>query len=79
MEITSEISRAESLAKLHKCISDIRSWIGSNLLKLNDNETDAFIPASPRYLHAVSDNVVDVGDASINIIKPVCQEPRGHV
>ena len=61
-----EKSRAESLAKLNTWMSEIRSWLGTNALKLNVNKTDILILASLRYLHMVTDNVVHVGDVSIS-------------
>ena len=71
MDISNEANRSESLAKFNTCISVIKSLFGSNLLKLDDNKMNALILVSSRYYRQYC-----VCWSCINIIKPVCQEPR---
>ena len=65
MDISSDTSSAESLATLNICNSEIKSWLGRNRLKLSDTKTNVLILASPRYLHALKDNVMHVVDVSV--------------
>ena len=54
IETTNETITGESLIKLDTGISEIRSWLDSDLLKLNDNKTDFLVQASSHYLHVVT-------------------------
>ena len=65
MDVCDELSKAETLIKLTCCITENRSWMGNNLLKLNDSKTDVLIIASPHDLPHVIDTAIQVGDVSI--------------
>ena len=54
-----------SLTNLEHCISDIRSWMTCNMLKLNDTKTDLVYIASPHYLKNVSTPGIKIGDTCI--------------
>ena len=57
--------KAETLIKLTCCITEIRSWMGNNLLKLNYSKTDVLILASPHDLPHDIDTSIQVGDVYI--------------
>ena len=65
MDVLNETSKTASLAKMTDCITDIRSWMNCNLLKLNDSKTDVLVLASPHYITTITDMTIRVGDTSI--------------
>ena len=58
--------------RLTKCISDIRLWMQSNLLKLNDSKTEIVLLGSQQQLSKLNMLEVSVGNV---IIKP-CSKVR---
>ena len=55
-----------SLKKLENCVKDIRSWMASNFLKLNDEKTELLVLGTPQNLAKLSMETVQVGDATID-------------
>ena len=58
MDVLNETSKTASLAKMTDCITDIRSWMNYNLLKLNDSKTDVLVLASPHYITTITDMTI---------------------
>ena len=55
----------ESLTKLNMCIFDIRVWMITNKLKINDSKTEFIIFRSPILKQNLSDLSVSVGDTEV--------------
>ena len=51
---------ASAKLRLTNCITEIRSWMLANKLKLNDSKTELFLIASPRHAEIVSHLDVDL-------------------
>ena len=56
------------LSTLSCCIHDIKTWMSSNCLKLNDSKTEFFVAGSPYNLRLLPQIELTIGTA---IIKPV--------
>ena len=54
-----------SVIHLSKCIEDIRSWMQSNLLMLNDSKTEVILLGSRQQLSKFNDLQVSVGNVAI--------------
>jgi hypothetical protein len=61
----SEEDTAFAKLRLTNCISEIRSWMLLNKLKLNDSKTELFLVASPRHVKAVSNLDLKIGGSVI--------------
>ena len=60
-------NHSSELSRLDNCLSDIRSWMLSNKLKLNDSKTEVMhISSRFRPIHTIP--LVSVGDTSIDYI-----------
>jgi hypothetical protein len=71
-------SLTSALSRLSSCISDIKSWMTLNMLKLNEEKTE-FVIACPDHLkHKVPSVSLQVGDKVIKPSKSVSQ-PRGCI
>ncbi len=55
------------LNKLSSCITDIRHWMTSNKMKLNDNKTQLFVAGNTRVLNALPEIAIEIGNS---IIRP---------
>ena len=59
------LDSASSLLKIESCISDIRSWMIKNKLKINDSKTEFLVISSPK--STISRNIhLTIGQSSIN-------------
>ena len=54
-----------ALARVERCIEDIREWMLNNKLKLNDDKTEFIIIGTSQQLAKVSINTLRVGAATI--------------
>ena len=54
-----------ALARVERCIEDIRDWLLNDKLKLNDNKTEFIIICTSQRLVKVSINTLRVGAATI--------------
>ena len=61
-------SQANAVNTIETCIGDVRNWMASNRLFINDSKTEFMIVGSRKQLAKISVDSVTVGDA---IIKPV--------
>ena len=48
--VKDEDSASSLLARLSKCVSEIRNWMSASKLKMNDEKTEFIIMSSPTYL-----------------------------
>ena len=63
-------SRDECIIKIQNCISDIRDWMHTNLLKLNDSKTEVIMIGTPQMLKQVNESNVTI-KIGTDIIHPV--------
>ena len=61
-------SQANVVNTIENCIADVRNWMASNRICINDSKTEFVIIGSRKQLAKISVDSVTVGDA---IIKPV--------
>ena len=45
-----DINNSASLATLNSCLSAIKTWMGNNMLKLNDGKTELLLLGSPYFI-----------------------------
>jgi hypothetical protein len=54
------------IASMQDCISDVRSWMNSNQLKLNEDKTEVMIVSSVQMSHRLNiPDTMEVGDCSV--------------
>ena len=56
------------LSKLQRCISDLRTWMNANRLKLNDSKTEFIIFGSSPNLKKVKTNTISIGQEHITAL-----------
>ena len=68
-----QIMKAFSLTDLHKslhcvteCTPDIKSWMTTNVLKLNDTKTEAVLIGTKQQLGKINVDSLTIADADIN-------------
>ena len=67
----------ESISKVNSCFSDIRRWMITNKLKINDSKTEFIVFRSPQLRCDLSGLSVNVGESYYAIIKG--ERPRCHI
>ena len=55
----------ESISKLNSCLADIRRWIITNKLNINDSQTEFIVFRSPQLKCYLSSLSVNVGESMI--------------
>ena len=45
-----DVNKSPSVATLHSCLSAIKTWMGNNMLKLNDGKTELLLLGSPYFI-----------------------------
>jgi hypothetical protein len=60
-----------SMKKLENCVAEIRCWMASNFLKLNDDKTELIFLGTSKNLAKLSVNTVQIGDSTIESSKTV--------
>ena len=55
----------ESISKINSCVSDIRRWMITNKLKINDSKTEFIVFRSPQLRCDLSGLSVNVGESQI--------------
>ena len=59
----------QSVETLYNCIRDVKSWMTTNKLQLNDTKTEAMIALSNRMsTHTTLPSVIHVGDADVPFV-----------
>ena len=59
-----EISAA--IAKMERCVAEIRVWMRNNMLKLNDDKTEVVMFSSPQHKACLKDQVLNIGSVQIS-------------
>jgi hypothetical protein len=54
-----------AIFKLSTCVEELRHWMLSNMLKLNDSKTEFFIATSPHNMPRLSDHHIQIGDVEV--------------
>ena len=62
------LDQLHAIDRLEKCLNDIESWMGANMLKLNSDKTEVLLFASKQNQEHLNDIVIRVGDVEV---KPV--------
>ena len=55
----------EAISKVNSCLSDIRRWMITNKLKINDSKTEFIVFRSPQLRCDLSDLSVNIGESQI--------------
>ena len=58
-------SSVDACSQINKCVSDIRTWMRHNMLKLNDSKTDIIVFASKSKLPLVNNLSFEIGETSV--------------
>ena len=64
-------AKTESMERLHRCITDIRYWMHTNLLKLNDSKTQFVVLGMRQQLSLTGELSIKIGDDTIDAVKVV--------
>ena len=56
-----------ALEKINLCISDIRTWMIKNKLKINDSKTEFLVLSSSFFKQQFNDFQINVGNTEINL------------
>ena len=64
-------SKEMCLHQMEGCISDIRSWVANNMLKLNDKKTEFIIFGTCQQLAKISDISIKVGSMKVQPVEDV--------
>ena len=67
--IPGDLERA--MSTLSRCIHDIKTWMSSNCLKLNDSKTEFFVAGSPYNLRLLPQIELTIGTAKIQPVEIV--------
>ena len=65
-------SQEQCITTLEKCISETKTWMGSNRLKLNDDKTEFIIIGSRQQLSKITDTAIKIGNTTIQPVESVC-------
>ena len=66
-----DATSAESITAMENCISDIRQWMLSYKLKINDSKTEFIMIGTPHQLEKLSFNSIRVGESEIQCVDQV--------
>ena len=66
-----DINNSNSLATLNSCLSAIKTWMGNNILKLNDGKTELLLLGSPYFIKKNQVITIAVGDSYIESVSEV--------
>ena len=62
---TSSLSQQQAIHAMEECITDVRAWMGNNMLMLDDDKTEFLIIGSCQQLEKVNVDSVNVGASVI--------------
>ena len=77
--------QSTAVTRLNTCIGDIRNWLANNMLKLNDDKTEAILFTSKHALKSHPNVAVTVGEqpvrpaTSIHNLGVVCDQPLSMI
>ena len=63
---TSIGSKESCINKLQDCVAEIRPWMRTNLLKLNDDKTEFIVFGTRQSLSSVDDTTICIGNDTIS-------------
>ena len=66
---TDKTAKTESMERLHRCITDIRCWMHTNVLKLNDGKTEFVVMGMRKQLSLVGELSIKIGDDTTDAVK----------
>jgi exonuclease III len=64
-------SATSALAQMEKCVSDIRAWMATNFLSLNDDKTEVIVCGTKSMLSKLNSMSVTIGDVKIQQVSEV--------
>ena len=67
----SQTAAIDSIHVLEACIGEIRQWMKSNYLKLNDDKTEFILLGSLQQLQKITDVKIRIGDSVVTPVKQV--------
>ena len=59
-------SLGQNMKRLENCIADIRHWMSTNMLKLNDDKTEVLYIASPYFQKSMPSESLRIGDTAVS-------------
>ncbi len=65
------LALSSSISEIENCIGEIRSWMRSNYLKLNDEKTEAILVHSKYFSSLYQSTSIQVGDDTVHVSKSV--------
>ena len=65
-------SQEQCITTLEKCISETKTWMGSNRLRLNDDKIEFIIIGSRQQLSKITDIAIIIGNTTIQPVETVC-------
>ena len=65
------LSQDAALKSIENCVADIRAWMLSNRLLINDSKTESFIIGSKQQLSKININEITVGESTIEPVEVV--------
>ena len=66
-----DINNSPCLATLNSCLSAIKTWMGNNMLKLNDGKTELLLLGFPYFIKKNQVITIAVGDSYIESVLAV--------
>ena len=66
-----DINNSPSLATLNSCLSAIKTWMGNNMLKLNDGKIELLLLGFPYFIKKNQVITIAVGDSYIESVSAV--------
>ena len=61
-----DCSKSEALSRIEKCVEDIRSWMGMNFLKLNDDKTELLVITQNESTSKSQDITLSIGGEEVS-------------
>lgn len=68
---TDSTKTAEVLSRVENCLTDVRRWMGNNMLKVNDEKTEVVLFASKHKARTLVSVKVEVGDVVVQSVPHV--------
>ena len=62
-----QVDVVAAVERIEGCVAEIRAWVSSNFLKLNDDKTEVIIFGSAQQLRKIELHAVHIGDSLITV------------
>ncbi len=69
---SSEMGTESAIRQIQLCLTDIKNWMESNFLKLNDDKTEVIVFGSLSMLSDIGKITINVGDQRVEAADKVC-------